>query len=352
MYLRYRLSSEVRELLSVLILTVVPYIFWTAQTYALNLSNRSVTISTAQPSALANHDFQLTISSQGIIGSIVFQYCSNSPLFETGCVAPAGLSLSHASLTNQTGNTGFNIDSTASNANTLVIGRNPNTASLTPSNYNFTNIINPSINNQTTYVRITTYSSTDGSGNYIDRGAVAFTTNYNFVVGAYVPPFLNLCVGVTVAQDCSQSQGNSLDMGVLSSQSTGMATSQYAGSTNNVNGFTVYVLGSTMTSGNNIIQAINNQSTSKLGSDEFGLNLQKNTNPNVGNEPSGDGASSPSAGYNQANLYSFVPGSQISSSTESTDYNRMTVSYIANVPSSQPPGVYSTTLTYLASTQF
>jgi hypothetical protein len=338
MRLRYRLSLEVRELLTVLVLTAVPYVFCTGQTYALNLASRSVTISTAQPSALANHDFQLTISSQGVIGSIVFQYCSNSPLFETSCVAPSGLSLSNATLNNQTGNTGFNIDSTASNANTLVIGRNPNVASLSPSNYNFDNIVNPSINNQTTYVRITTYSSTDGSGDYIDRGAVAFTTNYNFVVGAYVPPFLNLCVGVTVAQDCSQSQGNSLDMGVLSP--------------NDVNGFGVYVMGSTMTSGNNIIQAAPSQSTSRLGSDEFGLNLQKNTSPSVGNEPSGNGASSPSAGYDQPNFYSFVPGSQISSSVESTEYNRMTVSYIANVPSSQPPGVYSTTLTYLASAQF
>jgi hypothetical protein len=352
MGLNRHLNMEIRELLAVLVLTVVPYVFWTGQSSALNLEDRSVTISTAKPSAEAEHDFKLSIATEADVGSIVFRYCSNSPLFETVCTTPVGLSTSEASLMSQSGNTGFSIDSSDSTNNSIVLSRSPTNASINSSTYDFSNITNPSATNQTTYVRITTYSSTDGSGAYIDRGAVAFSTTSNFVVGAYIPPFLNLCVGVILTDNCSQSQGTNLDMGTLSSQTTGTATSQYAASTNDVSGCSVYVLGNTMTSGNNILQALNSSSPSRVGTAEFGINLRKNTDPTVGFDPSGDGTSLPTIGYSQTNLFSFVPGSELSDSTLSTDYNRMTVTYIANVPEGQAPGIYSTTLTYLASAQF
>jgi hypothetical protein len=346
-----RMSMHLKEFLTVLILSGVPYLFWIGQSYALTLPSRSITISTATPSAVASHDFQITFASTDAVGSIEFQYCSNTPLFDVSCTPPGGLSLSGAALTQQTGNTGFNIDTEDSSSSQLVISRPATAANSDPSNYIFTGIINPSVNNQTTYVRISTYSSTDASGNYIDRGAVAFSTSTNFEVGAYVPPFLNFCAGVTVAADCSQTQGANLDLGDLSSQTTSTATSQYAGSTNDESGYSVYVLGTTMTSGNNIITSVIGQPANP-GVAEFGINLRKNSKPNVGSEPQGEGTASPSSGYDMPNNYSFVPGSQISNSALPTDYNQMTVSYIVNVPSDQPAGIYSTTLTYLASAQF
>jgi hypothetical protein len=350
----HRMSLQVRELLSVLVLTAVPYLVWIgpAQSYALYLTNRSVTISTATPSALASHDFEMTLSSTNPVGSIVFQYCDNSPLFDETCTPPAGLSLSGADLSQQTGNNGFSIDTNDTSANRLVISRPPAVPASSQSSYEFDNITNPSLNNQATYVRISTYASTNGSGNSIDYGSVAFSTNTNFNVGAYIPPYLTFCAGVTVADDCSQTNGDSLDLGILSPQATRYATSQYAASTNDSSGCSVYVLGTTMTSGNNIIPALGNQAASRPGAAEFGLNLRRNNSPSVGGDPTGDGASSPNPGYNAADLFSFVPGSQISNSTQSTAYNRMTVSYIVNVPANQPAGVYATTITYLASAQF
>jgi hypothetical protein len=329
-----------------------PYMFWVGQSSALQFSNRSVTLSTATPSAVASHTFQMTPGLTAAVGSIVFEYCTNSPLFDISCVPPAGLSLSAATLAQQTGNTGFVIDTLDSTATRLVISRVPTAVATVPSSYTFDNVTNPSANSQTTFVRVSTYASTQGSGSYIDNGAVAFSTATNFAVGAFVPPFINFCVGVTVASDCSQASGDSLDLGVLSSQATRFATSQFAGSTNDGAGYVAYILGTTMTSGNNIINAAGNPSANRVGSSEFGVNLRKNNNPSVGSDLSGAGTATASAGYNVSDLFSFVPGSQIANSTVSTDYNRMTVSYIANVPPGQPAGIYSTTLTYLASAQF
>jgi hypothetical protein len=349
---RGRVSREVSELLAMLILTTVPCFYWYGQSYALKLSNRSVSISTSIPSATATHSFKITVASPDPIGSIEFQYCSNAALFSLPCNTPAGLNVNNAVLSEQTGNTGFSVDSNDTNSSTLVISRASINAQETPSTYTFNDITNPSGNNTTTYVRISTYSSTDASGASIDTGAMAFSTNTNFEVGAYIPPFLNICVGVTVADDCSQSQGDSLELGILTPQDSSTATSQYAASTNSSSGYGVFLLGNTMTSGNNVIQPLSSTSASHPGTDEFGINLRKNTNPSVGVDPLGDGTAEPYDGYNNPNLFSFVPGSMLSGSTESTDYNLMTVSYLTNVSSSQPPGVYNTTITYLASAQF
>jgi hypothetical protein len=294
----------------------------------------------------------MTVSSTAAVGSIVFEYCGNSPLFDVSCIPPAGLSLSAAVLAQQAGNTGFSIDNIDSTASRLVISRPAAAAVAVPSSYTFTNVTNSSGSNQATYVRISTYASTQGTGSFIDNGAVAFSTITNFAVGAFVPPFLDLCVGVTVAGDCSQTAGDSLDLGILSPQATRFATSQYAASTNDGTGCIVYLLGTTMTSGNNIIPAMSNQPANLPGTSQFGVNLRQNTNPAVGADPSGAGTSVPSAGYDAPDFFNFVPGSQLSSSPASTDYNRMTVSYVTNVSAGQPPGVYSTTLTYLASAQF
>jgi len=346
-----RVSLPAVQLITVLLLSGVPYLFWLGQSFALPLTNRSVTISTATPSAVASHTFQMTPGLTAAVGSVVFEYCTNSPLFDVGCVPPAGLSLSGAALAQQTGNTGFVIDTLDSTATRLVISRVPTAAAAVPSSYTFANITNPSANNQTTYVRISTYSSTQGAGSFIDNGAVAFSTVTNFAVGAYVPPFLNLCVGVSVTGDCSQASGDSLDLGVLSAQAARYATSQFAASTNDSTGYIVYGLGTTMTSGNNIIPAAV-LSTSRPGTGQFGLNLRRNNNPQVGADPSGAGSASPAAAYDFPDLFSFVPGSQLAASNVATDYNRMTAAYVVNVPSGQPIGVYSTTLTYLASAQF
>lgn len=347
-----RLNLHAIQLVSALLMTVVPYLFWQGQTFAQDLINRSVLITSSVPSAQTTETVNMTMATATNLGSIVFQYCTDPGRAGDPCSAPVGLGLSSVILTQQNGNTGFTIDSVDSTANKIVITRPVSPALLVPSTYVFSPITNPSSINQTTYVRISTYASTNGTGPLTDKGAVAFSTTQTFSVGAFIPPFVELCVGVTVAPDCSSTKGDSIDLGILSSQSTSTATSQYAAGTNDVDGYNTYLLGSTMTSGNNVIPSVSVPTPNRPSTSEFGLNLRRNNGPAIGADPTGAGTAVPAADYNSPDLFSFKTGSLISSSLLSTDFNRMTVSYVVNVNSGQAAGVYNTTLTYLATVDF
>ncbi|MBI4033447.1 hypothetical protein HY379_00430 [Candidatus Saccharibacteria bacterium] len=319
---------------------------------ALTLTNRSIEVSTAQPSATASHTFEFVLPSTTTLGSIVFLYCENSPLISESCSAPPGLDVLSASLSGQTGNTGFSVDGASSTANKLVITRTAAAGAIITSRYIFDSITNPSTAGSTEFVRITTYASTDGSGSFTDNGTVAFATVSPFSVGANVPPFLQICVAITVAPDCTTSSGDRINLGTLSKSQVKAGTSQFTVGTNSISGYTVFAQGTTMTSGNNAISALASPTPSFPGNNQFGINLRNNSIPNVGSDPFGAGSGTPTADYDTPNLYKYSSGDSVAQSTLPSDYNRMTVSYVVNVNSSQPPGVYASTFTYLATATF
>jgi len=122
--------------------------------------------------------------------------------------------------------------------------------------------------------------------------------------------------------------------------------------TNALNGYSIDVLGTTMTSGNNIIPPLITPTQSAAGNQQFGINLRANTTPPVGADVQGPGTAQPTANYNLANKFSFKSGDAIVAAGHSSDWQRFTASYIVNVNAAQPPGVYSTTLTYICSAAF
>jgi hypothetical protein len=344
---RVRLSG-----LSILLFTAGYLVFGFGNSSAFILFNRSVEISSGVPSAAATHSFKFDVPTTSDIGSIVFEYCSNNPYFADPCTAPAGIDASGAALAGQSGNTGFSIDNADTTSSRLVLTRPTSPGLITSNSYVFSNIINPSTAGLATYVRISTHAATDGSGPAEDTGAVAFAVQTIFEVDAFVPPFLQICVGITVAPDCSSTSGDSIDLGVLSSKHANDSQSQFAVATNDINGYTVFSLGTTMTSGNNTIQSLPNPTPSFPGTPQFGINLRANLLPPVGQDPIGLGTGVPSANYNLSNRFLFNDGDSIASSPLTTNYNRMTVSYLVNVPSNQTPGIYATTVTYAATVQF
>lgn len=318
-------------------------------TYALNLTDKKVAIGDSAPSALTSHIFSFTIPGYDNIGSIEFEYCSNTPFIGTACDAPTGLSVDGAALTAQTGETGFAI--TQANANRMVIGRSASATSPIPVSYSFNNIVNPDFPNAVVYVRISTFASGDASGPRTDSGAVVFATNNSLAVRGYVPPYMRFCVGITVALNCTSTNGSLVSFGELSPNEAKSVTSQFSGSTNDPDGYVVSVLGTTMTSGNNIIHAMNPLTTSQPGRAQFGMNLKANSSPGVGSEPEGVGTTYPVSNMAASNQFYFANG-VIALSNTATDYKRFTASYVVNVPASQPPGIYSTTLTYVAVATF
>lgn len=343
------------SVVTALLLVAVPtalFLFYSSSV-ALDMSNRSLRVSSAIPGAVVSHTIGLSLPTTNVVGSLVFEYCENSPLFTLSCTAPVGFSATGATLTTQTLNTGFTVDVPNSTINKVVITRAPVAGVLGSSNYVFNGITNVPTANKTVFLRVSSHASIDGSGPLIDQGAFAYSTgSSSFSVGVFVPPYLAFCVGVTVEADCSDTNGSLITFGEFSRSATRFSTTQFAVATNDLLGYNVYVNGTTMTSGNNVITALSSPSGSAVGTSQFGMNLRSNSNPSVGANTSGIGTGLPSASYNNTNSFKFADGDLIAGSAISSDFNRFTASYIVNVSSSQPPGVYSSTLSYSAVVSF
>lgn len=315
------------------------------------LLTRSVTVGTSEIAATTNHNYSFVLNSAGNLGSIEFEYCANSPLITSPCLAPSGLDTDSSLLASQSGAVGFSIDAALTTGNKIVISRpsGPNLAAQ-PASYDFSNIINPDSNGQT-YVRVKTFASSDATGPHTDDGAVVFATVSKVLVEGFVPPYLTFCTAVTVSLDCASLNGYFLNLGELSNTSANVATSQYSGATNDPGGFSTTLAGSTMASGTFVIPPLTSPSPSSPGVSQFGLNLVANSSPAVGQNKVGSGSSTAHAGYNSPNNFKF--GSElISSSSLPTNFDIFTVSYLVNVSAAQHPGVYSATLTYIATAAF
>jgi hypothetical protein len=287
------------------------------------------------------------VATDGPVGSMAIEFCDNSPLEEVACNAPAGFDATNVVLANQSGITGFVI-STSSTANVIILSRPPAfVAAGTQTDHAFRNIINPA-NDGPLFIRILTYPSSDASGPATDSGGMAHMINPGVSINAEVPPFIIFCVGESIGGlDCNTATEAFSDVGDLSSLTTGAAQHQALIATNAGNGYSMWVMGTSMTSGNNVLPAMSGGPSQK-GVPQFGINLRANSNPQIGQNPTGPGNAGVTPGYNQPNNFRFQSGDALATALAPDDYRKYTISYIVNVAPNQPGGVYSTTLTYVA----
>lgn len=310
-------------------------------------SPRSVTLGSSAPGATTNHDFSFTIPSTGNVGSIKFEYCTTA---SGTCTTPTGLVTTSATLASQsgTGATGFTVQN--GTAGKPYISRTSASISAgTAVTYSLDNITNPATTNQTFYVRITTYSGTDGATGLRDSGVVAASTANQIVVSASVDETLSFCV--YTAASCAGG-GSTIDLGALSTTATASSTNKIDASTNATGGYVIRYYGSTLTSGANTVAALASPTASTTGTGQFGLNVRANTTPAVGSDVTGTGIGTGSSGYNTANQFKFASGDPIVQAASATNSNTYTVSYIANIAGAQAAGQYTTTLTYICTATF
>jgi hypothetical protein len=345
---KLKLTRPFMVVLAVILLFISLVI--TISVNAADLTNRSVTIGSSVAGATTTHDFRFNTSTNASIGSVVFEYCSNLPIYGAPCTPPTGLNVSGVGIFSQSGLNGFSV-SGLTNANRIVLTRAPIVFAPLLANILFSNAVNQNTVS-TSYVRISTHSSIDGTGSPIDNGSVVYATSDSVGIGGYVPPFLTFCVGETVQIDCSSTSGSLASFGEFSEFSTNTVTSQFSAATNDDTGYNTFINGQTMTSGNEIINPLAVNSPSIVGNSQFGMNLRANTSPSSGSNVGGSGTGIPAPNYNIPNSYRFVNGELIASSVLPTDFNRYTVTYIVNVSDNQRPGTYSTTLTYTAIASF
>jgi hypothetical protein len=330
--------------LSLLILAACPMAALASVT---TLQNRSLSISTSAGGALATHTFSFNFPISEDVGSLLFQYCTD-PIDEITCVTPTGMNASGATLVSQTGETGFSL--TSATQNELVLSRPVATVGNQINTYQFDGVVNPS-DIGPFFVRISAYTTTDASGAYESFSSVAGSIAVGININTEVPPILYFCSAVSIPTDCSDATGDFIEFGDLSSKATSAGTSQFMVGTNAPNGYSVTANGFTMTSGTDQINATSPLSTSATGTSQFGMNLAANLSPLVGASPvGGSGAALPN--YSQANRFTYGNGDTVAQSTGPTELQLYTVSYIVNVNSTQPAGVYNTTITYVCTAGF
>jgi hypothetical protein len=352
--------------------TVIP-VLQSQMAYAAGgpLTVRSLTLQTgtdpgSKPGGVVKHYFQFTTSANAnSTGSILFQYCQTA---SGTCTMPIGLVTTSATLTGQTGATGFTIFATNNGAPYIT-----RSAAVIPIStavtYTFSGITNPTGTQQSFYVRISTYLSTDTTGTAIDTGNVAAATATQIVLTGTMPESLVFCAGATVGTtstipDCSTATAGAVAFSApFSPASTATATSQMAASTNAGTGYVISVGGASLTNGSNPITAMGTSGLGIHGKSQFGLNLMANTlttsNPAVGIAitPAIDAThkGEPLTGYGTIDNFMYVdpgPTNIADSSGAGTDAQIFTVSYIVNVPGSQPAGSYTATLTYICTPKF
>ncbi len=322
----------------------------------------------SMPGGTVNHYFTFTAPTGGSVGSIEFLYCT---LAAGACVTPTGLDTAATStMGTESGATGFTLVNSTNGAPYLT----RTAASITGGTslaYQLLDVVNPSTPNQTFFVRISTFSSTNATGSPIDTGTVAASTANQIVLTGTMPESLVFCTGATVGTtsgvpDCATATAGSVAFNQLFSPTdTASATSQMAASTNAGSGYNITVNGATLTSGSNTITAMGTAATGVRGVSQFGINLKANTTttstPAVGIEvaPAANASNyrgQATTGYNTADTFKFVTGDSVADSANGgaggSDAQIFTASYIVNVPGSQPAGTYTTTLTYICTPTF
>lgn len=317
------------------------------------LPNRYDKISTSLAGSNSIHNIGFTITNLAVpVGSISIDFCSNSPLIEDPCTLPSGFDSSNVTLNSTTGEPGFSVDSALSTSNRILLKRPAILPTGTAAIFVFSNITNPDTNGSY-YVRLQTFTSTDGSGLPIQYGGLVFAITSSLALTTEVPPYLTFCVGVTiVSTDCASITSYFIDVGELSPQKVRAASSEFVVATNAPYGYSVTLSGSSLTSGINVISPIPVPTTSAPGTGQFGINLRSNSSPIIGDEPTGYPAGNLDGGYSTPNKFKFQNGDNLVTATTTSDYEKFTVSYITNIASTQAAGIYTTTLTYICLANF
>ena len=142
-------------------------------------------------------------------------------------------------------------------------------------------------------------------------------------------------------------------MGTLEPTTTLVAESQMAVGTNASGGFAITANGSPPSAGTTAITPLQTPTVNTPGTNQFGINLVANNEPAIGDDPEGEWANAlPSPEYSLPNRYKYVPGDVIAFSPNVSLMKKFTVSYILNAQPSLKAGVYTTTITFIASGRF
>lgn len=141
--------------------------------------------------------------------------------------------------------------------------------------------------------------------------------------------------------------GGTYDMGNLDMSSTGAVTASFTVRNYLSSGYVVQLNGTPPTDSvsGHTLDAMAAAASSTPGTEQFGVNLVDNGNPDIGSNPAQVPDNTYSfgtavAGYDTANLFKFVDGDTIAMSPKSSGQTNYALSIIANVARATPSGQY------------
>lgn len=325
---------------------MVLVVFLPMSATAAGLSPRSISVGSSGQGVTTSYTVNATTATTANVGSVKFEFCTT---------ATGGCTLTDAVTTGATlaaqNPAGFTMVNAAPGA-PYITRAAVNVNLGTAMSFTLGNITNPSTPNLSYYVRITTYTGSDGATGPVDTGAVALSTAQPVQLTGVTPEILVFCVGTSIASDCTTVAGSTIDFGDFSPTATRTGTSVMQAQTNAANGYVITVNGTTLSSGVNTIPALAAQTGSVPGVSQFGINLRLNGVPAVGANPSGAGSGTYSANYGSADAYRFGSGETVAQAAVPTNANTFTSSYIVNIGGAQAAGVYTATMTYICTASF
>lgn len=306
--------------------------------HAAGLAPRQIQVGSSGQGVTTTYAVSATTATTALIGSIKFEFCTTA----TGtCTMPAGVVTTGATLTAQNPN-GFAIQNGVNGSPYINKGAAANINSGVAMTYTLGNITNPNTANLSYFVRITTYTGTDGATTPVDNGTVAMSTAQPVQLTGVTPEILVFCVGTSIGANCGSVSGNTIDFGDFSPTATRTGTSVMQAQTNAANGYNITVNGTTLSSGINTIPALAAQTASAQGTSQFGLNTSV----------TGGGTGTVNANYSNGSLYRFNNTDVVAGASIPTNANTFTSNYIVNIGGAQAAGVYTATMTYICTASF
>lgn len=138
------------------------------------------------------------------------------------------------------------------------------------------------------------------------------------------------------------------NLGTFSATTASTATAQFSVINYTSYGYVAQLVGDPPSSGNEEINAMSTTTTSQPGTEQFGINLVANTspvsygqNPDNGTSPDDFGFGTVAGNYGTPNQFRYVSGETIATAPKSSGKTIYTISYLVNVSTLTPGGVYT-----------
>jgi hypothetical protein len=384
-------SAQLVAVAVLVIATLLANLLYASLAHASQVTTRFIEMSDSRASATdVTYTVGFKAGSSHTIKGIVVQFCSNSPLVNTACTAPAGFDSNYAGLAiaNQVGISGFALAAATnggtSNTNTIILTKAGGSAVVggtTTVSFDLGStgasdgITNPTATNTTFYARIVTYGGATGDTNaagYLDTnvdvvgahnddGGIAISTANAITITSKVQETLTFCVytgvncaagGTAVALgDANGVLANTALVYTDASSKFDLATNASAGAIVRMKGDTLKTPGGTFSIDPDLdVAGVCQPDSSANNIEQFGMRLTISALPLEPVTPYGCGAATHT--FNPAFANTTYGVAIADTSGGALDVQTGTMEFAAKSALTTEAGIYSTTLIFIATATY